>query len=584
MPHARYSMPQAVLAAGLVVLLTPVAVHAAEALQPPVVLDAPTEGAVHRAGLVAAADGAIELYYLHRGEAHHEILRIRTTDDGKTWSEPERVLELPGPAVESWQPGEWMTLRPLRSRDNELHFFLMRVHRWGRRIAVDRLIDVWYVGSRDGRKRWTKPVALYRGYVGDMRCALQLDNGRIVFPFHHHYGDRDFNYPTGDSSTTVAYSDDGGDTWQLSPDELTAPVDPTHRGSGHGAVEPVAVELNDGWVWMLIRTQTGRLYESYSRDGIHWTAARPSRFFSSNSPAALLKLRDGRIVVFWNNTADCPAVDGSGVYTNRDVLHAAISDDDGRTWHGWREIYRDPYRNQTPPKRGDRGTAYPDAVETADGHILLMTGHGAGRTKIIIVDPAWLYETSQQDDFSHGLDAWSVYKSVGDAEYYWRDRVVGARLVDHPDKPGAKVLCLRRPKGEPADGAVWNFPLGKSGTLTFRLRLLRGCQGASFALADRFFHPTDITGEQKALFDLRMSPAHDLASKVKLEIDRWYTIGMQWDVIKGLCNVTVDGEDALCLPLKAKETPGACYLRLRSTAQVATPGFLIESVAVKVNG
>ena len=52
--------------------------------------------------------------------------------------------------------------------------------------------------------------------------------------------------------------------------------------------------LPDGRIWMLIRTQTGYLYELFSDDGSRWTVPQPTPFVSSSSPAAVLTLADGR--------------------------------------------------------------------------------------------------------------------------------------------------------------------------------------------------------------------------------------------------------------------------------------------------
>src|SRR5207244_3851415 len=126
-----------------------------------------------------------------------------------------------------------------------------------------------------------------------------------------------------------------------SPSRLTTPVDRDYRAPNYGALEPVVLPLNDGRLWMLLRTSAGHLYESYSNDdGKHWTPAAPTHFYSSNSPADLVRLPDGRIALLWNNTQNPPSIDGSEPYTNRDVVHAAISSDDGKTWHGYREIFR----------------------------------------------------------------------------------------------------------------------------------------------------------------------------------------------------------------------------------------------------
>ncbi|MFN0171694.1 MAG: sialidase family protein [Bryobacteraceae bacterium] len=551
------------------------------AVGPVVVSEAPSSEALHRAGLLAMPDGSVELFFLRDGARTREIASRKSADKGRTWGEPKTVVELPGGLVPLWKPGNWNTLRPLLDRSGELHFFLMRVRQWGPRIGIDRFLDVWYLGSRQGRKRWTTPKLLWEGYVGDMRSAIELKSGRLLFPFHFHEPSRD-NHPTGDAIVTAGYSDDGGDSWKISPARLTAPLDQTYRGSRHGAVEPVVIELKDGWVWMLIRTQTGRLWESFSRDGADWTEPRPSRFASSDSPAAFVRLRDGRLVVFWNNCQNAPDVDGSGVYTTRDTLSAAISPDDGLTWLGYREVYRDPRRNEPPPKTGDRGTAYPDAVGTADSKILLITGHGEGRTKVLEIDPDWLLETAQQDDFSSGIDAWSVFKHIGPAERYWRSRVQGAQRMAHPERAGAHALYLRRPPGEPSDGAVWSFPYGRKGKLTVRLKLMRGFQGASLALADRFFDPIDTAGERDALFDVRITSSGQVSTGPEIAKDTWHTFDIDWDGLKGWAVVHIDGKEAAIVPQRNRVIDGACYLRLHSLAQAPDSGFLVESVAVRV--
>ena len=73
-----------------------------------------------------------------------------------------------------------------------------------------------------------------------------------------------------------------------------------------------------------------------------------------------------------------PRADGAGVYGGRDALHIAVSEDEGKTWRGFREIYLDHRRNDNPAKNGDRGTAYPLAAYTNDGRIVVLAGQGKG--------------------------------------------------------------------------------------------------------------------------------------------------------------------------------------------------------------
>ncbi len=252
-------------------------------------------------------------------------------------------------------------------QSGELHAFLLVERGSSRGPTVDYFYDIWHASTSHQRSSWSIPKRIFEGYVGALNGVIQLKSGRIVLPQQFWVPGLRSEPPTGSHVVTTNYSDDGSKTWQLSPARLTSPCRADYIGSNYGATEPVIAQLQDGRAWMLIRTQTGLLYESFSSDGAVWSEATPTRFLSSNSPANLLRLSDGRLVVFWNNCENPSRVDGAPVYTTRDALHVAISRDEGRSWQGYRKAFRDPHRNQPPPKRGDRGTAYPFSTLTSEG-------------------------------------------------------------------------------------------------------------------------------------------------------------------------------------------------------------------------
>ena len=304
----------------------------------------------YRANLVVAPNGTWEVYTARDHNGTFKLERTLSVDEGKTWAAPDILRDLPGDG--------WAGAVSLLDRNNEVHMFFARWrNKEGTKPAVDRFIDLWYLRSNKSRSTWSEPQRIFKGYVGSIQCAVQLSSGRLVLPFAYWVGDRPSAPPTGSNITTTVFSDDGGVSWKQSEAALTAPCYAGFNGNNYGAVEPVILELRDGRVWMLVRTQAGFLFESYSDDGEYWTELTPSRFHSSTSPAYLLRLSDNRIVLFWNNCEMPPRVDGDGVYGGRDQMHAAISSDEGTTWQGYREVYLDPVRNNTPPKRGDRGTA-----------------------------------------------------------------------------------------------------------------------------------------------------------------------------------------------------------------------------------
>ncbi len=473
--------------------------------------------------------------------------------------------------------------RLLLDPDGELHEVYTKARGKGR-PAVGLFIDLWHNKTTGKRARWQEPKMIWRGYIGALMEYRQLSSGRIVAPFGKWIANRPIAPPTGANVVTAVYSDDDGETWHESKSELTSPCYEGYNGNNYGACEPTIVELGNGRIYMLMRTQTGFLYESWSDDGAEWSKAAPSRFHASTSPPGLLKLPDGRIVLFWNNCEMPPRIDGAGVYGGRDALHAAISDDDGRTWRGFREIYRDLYRNETPPKRGDRGTAYPYGVYDEDGNILVLSGQGKGRRNFIRIAPDWLTMTYREDDFSHGLDGWHVFKPFGPAAGYWRDRTVGPRLVNHPDRQGAKALQIRRPDEKDPDGATWNFPLGWKGRLSLRILLNRGFGGASIALGDRMFEPTDDNGERLAIFRLTVDPHGKMNTGGRLQLGVWHTVELHWNLDAAVCRLRVDGKEIGELQQAHLTGNGISYLRLRSTAaKIDRAGFLVDHVRADIS-
>lgn len=421
-------------------------------------------------------DGRLTAVFLQEMGGTQEVSARYSNDNGLSWSETETLFRLPK------EPGGWGGLEALVDRDRELHVFLLNDAHTGiittgeeRQKPLpmgERRLDIWHVRSLDGVRTWSSPKCIWKGYTGALNSVIQLRNGRILLPFscytNRSWANRgeglDAYTFMGQYDCTLVYSDDAGTTWHPSPAALKVPTPNLHA---YGAVEPVVLELKDGRVWMLIRTQLGRLYESFSEDGITWSRPRPTPLLSSDSPVGLVRLSDGRIVLLWNNCLRYPYALGG-----RHVLHVAISEDEGRSFRGYREVVRDPLRNQPPPPRGDHGIAYPFPALTMDGHIILTTGQGEGRIAVVRFDPEWLNEAHQREDFSTGLDEGSTFGTKG------------VELIPHPDEEDATVLWIRKIDEHWPAAAVWNFPLGLQGRLQTRWLLKSGCAGAHIGLTE----------------------------------------------------------------------------------------------------
>lgn len=447
------------------------------------------------------------------------------------------------------------------------------------RIGLPMYLDMWYQQGSAGAV--SAPVRTWRGYNGSQMEYQRLASGRLLVPHGSFLPHAKAEPPTGRHETVIEYSDDGGANWQLSASRLTSPCYAGYNGSNEGACEPCFEELRDGSLWMLMRTQAGCLYESASKDGgTTWSAAAPSRFRTSTGPANLLRHRDGRLVLTWNNCELPLKHEGVGVYGGRDALHIAVSADDGRTWQGFREIYLDHRRNDNPAASGDRGTAYPLAAFTDDGKIVVLAGQGKGGRNPIVVDPGWITETTAETDFRDGLAQWSTYQHTGPAKRWWRARRTGCELIEIPGEKGTHGLHVRHAASaeslsEP-DTAVWNFPNGWRGELTARIRLPARSQGAIFSLNDRFFDPSNTLGEEAAVFQARMNAGN-------AKPDEWHTLTLRWDLERGQCEHRIDDVLVAVLPVNFRTLNGVSYVRVRSAAATPDPhGVIIRHVKVQI--
>ncbi|MDD2600435.1 MAG: sialidase family protein [Kiritimatiellae bacterium] len=401
------------------------------------------------------------------------------------------------------------------------------------------------------------------------------------------------------------YSDDDGLTWKLS----TLAVSPHHESGGlhhgrrwnHGAVEPTVVELKDGRIWMLIRTAQDNHYQSFSEDGGEsWSKAEPSRFYGTITMPTINRLQDGRLLFLWNNTTPLPEVnnpDGvwEDVFTNRDALHAAISEDDGQTWIGFRELILNEDRNRSDfatCAKGDMSVHQTQIAELPAGKILVSLGQGISR-RLLIFDPAWLYETKESLDFSNGLASVTTHQFLkGIQGHCAYNRIPGAELVKDPqlDK---QVLKICNPMDDrlviPNQGVLWNFPASGSGQLIVKIKFPEGSGGGRISLLDRWVNATDRWSHHYAMYNLNLDQSLTIGEHARFVAGQWHELRFEWrDVINGegdrvACALYLDGKQiSENLALSRKTGNGISYIHFIASDVKDTQGFMLESLSFGV--
>ncbi len=506
----------------------------------------------------ALPDGRLMTWFIEEGEGGEQgevppkAFARYSSDNGRTWSEPVFLFELPV-AEGSFITDDMGVVVP--DRQGNLHLFGLHSHEWSWEKFAGRCRP-WHSMSADGGQTWTPLQYCDAGYnYSGLQSAFELSSGRLILTtwfasetIHGRWG------------TRLVISDDAGRTWRPAAEKILEEDVSLDEAAG--------CQLTDGRLWLVFRPDPeSYLYEAYSADGGDtWSEPQPTQFVSPSAPAAVLRLADDRILMVWNNSLKPKHV------FNRLVLAAAISEDGGETWHGYREIAR------TTGVPGPEGwVCYPWITQSSDGTVIVSYRMQRRKPVMAQLDPAWLMETSFHDDFSAGLDNWITMQTEG------------PQLATHPDDATRQILALRKPDPEVASGASLNFPFGPKGELTMRVRLEPGFQGMRLTLTDHFTWPeyaeegqftVSIWGSGEIAEPLPAGEA--ISSGVKLESGKWYELKFAWNTDKDSCALSVDGEHVTDL---AQLSPGAgvCYLRLWSSAsETDEAGLLVDSVDVDV--
>jgi sialidase-1 len=296
-----------------------------------------TEGdiVVLRGGTLFAAWS--EFYGGNRDDSSARIVGSRSSDGGRTWGERYVLQENIGQqnvmsvSLIRSQSGDILMFFGVKNGPDDLHFYTRR--------------------SADDAKTWSEPVRMHDepGYfVMNNDRVMQLRDGRLLAPMA-------FTEKVWTSSeafrTVVYYSDDDGHTWTLGPAKLEAPK--------RGAMEPGLLEMPDGRILQIIRTQVGMIWHSYSSDrGETWSEAMPWTMAAPESPSTLIRMPDlDDLLLIYNPDVDLDA----GHSGTRTPLVGAVSQDNGKTWSEPRMIEPDP----------DATYAYTSA--TVDSDRILLT-------------------------------------------------------------------------------------------------------------------------------------------------------------------------------------------------------------------
>jgi sialidase-1 len=282
------------------------------------------------ADILVRRDGSLlvawsDFYAGSRDDAPARISAAVSNDGGRTWQARATLQENTGGA-------NVMSVSFVRSRTGDVLFFYLQ-----KNSLTD--LKAYVRRSTDDARTWGEPVLVTAdpGYhVMNNARVIQLRSGRLLAPVA---STKQVGTKTDDFRTSVYLSDDDGRTWRRSRTLLSAPK--------RGAMEPGLVELKDGRVMQIIRTQTGFIWRSFSSDGGEtWTDASPWDIESPESPATLAVTPGGDWLLVWNPKVVWSNPEKTVLGANhggaRTPLASMVSADEGRTWSRPRNLEGNP--------------------------------------------------------------------------------------------------------------------------------------------------------------------------------------------------------------------------------------------------
>lgn len=339
----------------------------------------PAYNIYHIPGIVVTAKGTVLAWCeARKGGGDWSDIRIllrRSTDDGKTWSPPQSIADVPGPKtknpfslrMKNVDPTQVTYNNPvlIADRDGTVHMLFCLEY-----------MRCFYQRSTDDGLSWSAPVEITStfekfkpGYDWKVLAtgpdhAIQLKTGRLVVPVWLSTG-------TGGNAhrpsvTATIYSDDQGKTWQAG--DVAVPCTEEWINPN----ETIAIELADGSVMLNVRSESKahhRLVTTSPDGATKWSTPKfDDALLEPICMASIVRYSTaetgGKNRILFSNPDNLSRADGKeepGKNRDRKNVSVKLSYDEGKTWAVTKSVEPGP-------------SMYSDIAVTKSGTILCFYG------------------------------------------------------------------------------------------------------------------------------------------------------------------------------------------------------------------
>jgi sialidase-1 len=339
----------------------------------------------HIPGIVVTAKGTVLAWCEGRKNGSdwddNRILLRRSTDNGRTWSEPKQIAHVDGPITKNPVA---VRLKNVHTNDITYSNPVLIADRDGtvHMLFCLEYMRAFYRRSDDDGVTWSAPVEITSTFENFRKTydwkviatgpnhSIQLRTGRLVVPIWMSLGTGGGAHRP--SVTATIYSDDHGKTWNAGQIAVPCTDDWVNPN------ETVAIELADGTVMLNIRTEskTNRRLITTSPDGAsNWS--KPHFDHALLEPICIAGIvrysttnNSNRNRILFCNPNNLDRADGKaepGKGRDRRNLSVKISYDEANTW---------PINKTIEPG----WSSYSDIAVAKDGTVLCFYGRAKKST------------------------------------------------------------------------------------------------------------------------------------------------------------------------------------------------------------
>lgn len=287
-------------------------------------------------------------------EAHAVISAFTSDNEGEDWSNKRVLFQKTPNAVNI------MSLSFLPMENGDIGAFYIEKN-------MDGTDNILFRRSPDDGLSWSEPESCTDClesdyYILNNDRVIRLLNGRILLPLAlHTRHNTDLELSPG--VVLFVCSDDDGKTWKQVGDKLSCPF----PNNPLGFQEPGLFQMDDGTLWLYIRTGLGFQFQAFSTDnGESWSDPEPNTFFSSPSSPMLVKsFKDLTLAVF-NPVPEHVLREDDEEFWGRTPYTLAVSHDNGKVFTRENLFFIEDDLNN--------GYCYP-AIITGDDYCLMAYYH-----------------------------------------------------------------------------------------------------------------------------------------------------------------------------------------------------------------